>query len=180
MQRARQLLQAARDRMTSTANRHRSEVSFRVGQEVLLNTKNLTFKGPSSKKFLPRWIGPFPIAARVGNVAYRLCLLPHMKIHPVFHVSLLRPYRSDGRHQPPPPILTLEGEEEYEVERILDHRTAGRSRRLEFLVRWSGYGPEHDRWEPQDNLENCPLRLQEYWDFVGRRPAPRSRRQRRQ
>ena len=92
-----------------------------------------------------------------------------MRIHPVFHVSLLRPYRSDGRRQPPPPVLTLEGEEEFEVERILDHRKRGR--RMQFLVRWSGYGAEHDAWEPEDNLINCPDRLKEYWEFIGRRAA---------
>ena len=174
IQRSRALLQAARDRMRTVADRHRTAVSFSVGQEVLLNTKHLTFKGPDCRKLLPRWIGPFRVEQLCGPAACKLGLLPTMRIHPVFHVSLLRPYKADGRVQPPPPVLTLEGEEEYEVERILDHATDKRNH-TKFLVKWLGYGPEHNSWEPSSGLENCPDILQAYWDYVGTSPAARKR-----
>ena len=179
VQRARQLLLAARDRMRSAANARRADVAFDVGQEVLLSTRNLSFAGPNCKTLLPRWVGPFQVVQWVGPVAYRLDLLSSVRIHPVFHVSLLRPFRGDGSSRPPP-TLSLEGEEEFEVERILDHRQVGR-REIQYRIRWSGYDVIHDTWELESNLDNCPERLQEYWDYVGSRPtnsAPKRRTQR--
>ena len=58
---------------------------------------------------------------RSGAVAYQVDLPDNMKLHDVFHVALLRPYHTDGTVHPPPAIL-IEGEEEYEVDMILDHR----------------------------------------------------------
>ena len=71
-----------------------------------------------------------------------------MKIHNVFHISLLRRYNEDphGRKpERPPPIVTEEGEEEWEVEKILNSRIykQGRGKRLQFLVKWKGYS---DKW----------------------------------
>jgi hypothetical protein len=74
-----------------------------------------------------------------------------MKIHPVFHVSLLRPYHHDvERVQPPPDPIELEDGPEYFVQGIRNHR--GPLRRREFLVQWTGYGPEHDSWEPEREI----------------------------
>ena len=72
-----------------------------------------------------------------------------IKIHPVFHVSLLKAYRSDGRVQPPPPPVEIEGEPAYLVEQILYHRDVkrGRGSKREYLVKWLGYGVEHNTWE---------------------------------
>ena len=89
----------------------------------------------------------------------------NLKLHDVFHVSLLRPYHSDGTVQPPPAIL-IEGEHEYEVDRIPDHkdkyaRSKGTTR--EYLLKWVGYGPEHDTWEPEVNLLYCQDLLKKYW-----------------
>ena len=51
------------------------------------------------EKFAPRYIGPFEILDRVGEVSYRLALTPQMsQVHPVFHVSMLRKYVSDPMH----------------------------------------------------------------------------------
>ena len=63
-------------------------------------------------------------------------------IHPVFHVDLLTPYRETPMHgcnylRPPPDLV--KGEEEYEVECILDSRKYGRGRKLQYLVKWVGY-----------------------------------------
>ena len=50
-------------------------------------------------KLRPRFIGPYEVIEKVGPVAYRLALPPHLeKIHNVFHVSMLRRYRSDPSH----------------------------------------------------------------------------------
>ena len=96
---ARQLLLAAQQRMREHVNAHRSPKAFEVGDQVLLSTKNLTFKGPNCRKFLPRFIGPFVVQSRIGPAAYRLNItdvLPASRIHPVFHVELLKPYRTSA------------------------------------------------------------------------------------
>jgi hypothetical protein len=87
----------------------------------------------------------------------------------VFHVSLLDTYRSDGRYQPPPPPLEVDGALEYEVDRILAHRTIKASRRsqLEFLVAWQNYGPEHNSWEPERKLNNAKESIANYWRRTG-------------
>jgi hypothetical protein len=100
-----------------------------------------------SRKLMPRWVGPFKVLQKVGKMAYRLEMNPGWRIHPVFHVSLLEPYRSDGRVQPPPIPIELEGHLEYEAEFILDHRFSDKKRqKLPYLISWKGYGLEHNSW----------------------------------
>ena len=71
------------------------------------------------------------------------------RLHPVFNVVKLTPAPPDpiiGRHPPrqPPPVL-VDGEEEYEVEEILDSKMF--RGRLRYKIKWEGYGPEHNTWE---------------------------------
>ena len=166
-QRAKQCLVAAQQRQKAYYDKHHSDVTYELGQQVLLSTKNFHWSLGSSKLW-PKFIGPFTVTKAVGSVAYELDLPPHMKIHNVFHVALLKPYKSDGRYQPPPPPVIIDGEAEYEVSELLSHRTRrrGKSSRLEFLVHWKGYGHEHNTWEPQSNLTHCPEVLQSYWHKV--------------
>jgi len=168
--RAKGLLIQAKSRQKSFADHRRREVEYEVGDKVLLSTKFLPIRFTGSPKLLPRYVGPFAISAKIGSVAYRLELPAHYRIHPVFHVSLLEPYRSDGRYQPPPPPLEIDGALEYEVDRILAHRTIKRGKRrlLEFLVAWQNYGPEHNSWEPERNLKNAKTSIAEYWQRTGR------------
>ena len=86
-----------------------------------LSSRNLRVKG--SRKLLPRFVGPLKVISRVGPSAYRLDMGSGIfkDVHPVFHVSLLREYVSNGLHEAPPPVI-LEGEEEFEVEKIYGHR----------------------------------------------------------
>ena len=104
-----------------------------------------------------------------------------MRIHPVFHVSLLQPYREDGRVQPPPPPFYVGKQLAYTADRILDHKAVRRGRRKnmkEFLVHWEGYGPEHDTWEPEACLLDKSL-VQTYWDYVASgENAPKKKKQR--
>ena len=104
-----------------------------------------------------------------------------MRIHRVFHVSLLKPYRSDGRVQPPPlPVELEDGSEWFQVERVCMHRerAVGKKRkqvRRSYLIKWLGYGDEHNSWEPESNL--TPVCLQEYWNSKSRvQEGPRTAR----
>ena len=102
----------------------------------------------------------------LGPTTYRLDLPVAWKIHNAFHGSLLEPYIETAEHGPnyaePPPEL-VEGEPEYKVEAILDSRRQGQGWKLEYLVRWKGWGPAHDSWEPKENLHADDL-LKEYFE----------------
>jgi hypothetical protein len=96
-----------------------------------------------------------------------------MKVHPVFHVSLLEPYRESffpGRVQSPPPSIEIKNHEEYEVEKVLDSRR--RWGKLEYLVHWYGYDINERTWEPAENLTNAPQKVQEFHQRYPDKPKP--------
>jgi len=88
-----------------------------------------------------------------------------MKIHPVFHVSLLKPYQPSpkefGRSTPPPAMFVPEtNQEEYEVDAILDKKIV--RKKAQYLIKWVGY-PLHDAtWEPEENLTNAQEKVKEF------------------
>ena len=160
LSRAKQLLQAAQDRQKAYADKKRRHVEFSVGQLVLLNTKNIKLKHPGSMKLMPRWIGPFKVVKCVNEVAYKLELPETMsRLHPVFHVSLLKPYRDSGLRQPPPPVLVDEEGALWRVDTLLERRErkCGRKKITEYLVKWSGFSHEHNTWEPAKNIADPQL-----------------------
>ena len=97
-------------------------VAFSKGDQVWLEGRNLKTHHPTVK-LAPRRYSPFPIARKLSPVTYRLTLPATMKIHPVFHVDLLTGYRETEAHGPnyerPPPEI-VEGEPEWEVEKIIN------------------------------------------------------------
>jgi hypothetical protein len=97
-----------------------------VGQNVLLSTINFKLAHPGMRKLLPKWVGPFKVVERIGKVAYKVELPPNLKMHNVFHVQLLKPYR--GKVQPPPPPTEIDDSLEYEVKRVLGHREVKRGK----------------------------------------------------
>src|SRR6266436_4485148 len=127
---------------------------YKPGQQVWLDTTHL--KLPHQKaKLTPKCLGPFKITKEISLVVYQLALPVSWRIHDVFHASLLSPYHETNAHGPnfthPPPDL-IEGEEEFEVERIVAHRTFGRSRCLQYLIKWKGYPESDNSWEPADQV----------------------------
>jgi hypothetical protein len=124
----------------------------------------------NARKLLPKFIGPFPVVKRVNAVAYTLGLPETMKVHNVFHVSLLKHYTNSGSYQPPAPTVFEDDHLENTVEAILDHKDTpfrGKTRR-HYLVRWQGYGPEHNTFEPEENCANCAELISEYWQYRSR------------
>jgi len=106
-------------------------------------------------KLSPRRYGPFKVVSQISKVAYKLELPSTWKIHDVFHASLLTPYKETDQHGPnfiePPPDI-LEGEPEWEVEKILKERSFGRWKKKQYLMRWKGYSPAHDSWTNSKDL----------------------------
>ena len=144
--RAKAAMQVARHRQQMYHNRGRRDVHFEEGQKVLLKTTNFQWPQKLGRKLLPKWIGPFAIVSKVGRLAYKLELPPHLKMHPVFHVSLLKLFKEGDRSQPPPKPIVVNGEEQWEVEEIVGER--GKGKGAEVLVKWQGFGVEDNTWEP--------------------------------
>uniref|UniRef100_A0A1A8D4D5 Gypsy retrotransposon integrase-like protein 1 n=1 Tax=Nothobranchius kadleci TaxID=1051664 RepID=A0A1A8D4D5_NOTKA len=151
-------LQRTADRNRRLADRHRRPAPVYVpGQRVWLSTRDIALKG-HCKKLSPKFIGPFTISSIINPSSVRLELPPHMKVHPVFHVSLLKPVSSSPLcppPAPPPPVRLADGGLGFRVRRLLDVRRRGRG--LQYLVEWEGYGPEHRQWVPGSWIDDPSL-----------------------
>jgi Chromo (CHRromatin Organisation MOdifier) domain len=143
---------------------------------VLLNCNHhgltdLRFPAGKCPKLLPKWTGPFKVLQQIGPVAYKLDLPVNMKVHPVFHVHLLKPWHPDPARPVHPPALpeVVEGTADwYEVEAILAHRPltaeGPKCHGLQYLVKWVGYGPEQNQFIPKRDV--TPGLTDEYWARV--------------
>ena len=158
----------AQQKQKKHADKHRRDVRFSVGDKVLLSMANLN-NTLHPTKLAPKFIGPFPITRTVGEVAYELQLPDSMAAyHPVFHVSRLRAFRDGGetfpdrvqRPTPPPPVLLGNGEQAWEIERIVNHRKRGTGN--QYLVKWKSYPDYENTWEPERNLKFAKHSIAEY------------------
>lgn len=164
VRKGRELWLKSQEAMTKYYNRKHKDKVYRVGDEVMLASKNIRMRKPS-KKLADKFLGPFRVEATVGRNAYRLTL-PKMygRIHPTFPVALLEPYqRREGVVLPDP--VEIDGEDEWEVEDVLDARETPAGHK-QFLVRWQGFTRESDSWEPEENLNNATDKIK---DFTERR-----------
>eukprot|EP00253_Pinus_taeda_P007798 PITA_07798 len=93
-------LKAAQDRQKSFADRKRRFKEYQIGDHVFvrIQARRSTLQWSGCAKLAPRYFGPFQILARVGPVTYQLALPSHIRIHNVFHVSVLKKYVYDPKH----------------------------------------------------------------------------------
>ena len=111
------------------------------------------------KGLIRKYEGPFPVVRKVGKVSYRLQLPTRLKIHPVFHVSNLKPYHADPNdptrgesHRAPTAMVTSF---EKEVDEMLADRTIrkrGVPSYKEYLVRWKNRPDSEASWEKEADL----------------------------
>ena len=138
---------------------------------VWLDWRNIKTKRPM-KKLDHKRHGPFEVTKKVSTHAYRLKLPSSLKgIHDIFHVSLLEKVAEEFFLQRRPDLLLpieVDGEHEYEVSAILDSRR--RKGKVQYLVRWEGYGPEDDTWEPVEMLEGARDLLSEFHASYPKKP----------
>ena len=156
--------------------------TYQEGDLVWLEGRNLHLDRPSVK-LAPKRHGPFKIIKVLSTITYQLELPPSWKIHNVFHIDLLTPFNETDFHGPnfirPPPDL-IEGEEEYEVERILDSRRHGRGRKIQYLVKWKGYPDSDNQWvdwndvhadEALEQFQEAKSRSRHTYKKQSRRPS---------
>ncbi|KAK1641847.1 hypothetical protein QYE76_059652 [Lolium multiflorum] len=161
----REYLKTAQSRQKSYADKRRREMTFEVGDFVYLKVSPL--KGMQrfqlKGKLAPRYVGPFKVLSRRGEVSYQLELPEEMAaVHNVFHISLLR--------------KCLEVPEKTEVFKNIDHRSVDinhdltyrevpirileeayrttRTRSIKFLkIQWSNHTEDEATWEREDDMK---------------------------
>jgi hypothetical protein len=150
-------LTKARNRMTVQANRHRQDRQFEVGQWVYLKLqpyRQYSVQPRESQKLAKRYYEPFLILQKIGKVAYKLDLPATSRVHPVFHVSLLKPCHGSPTTQ----ITPIADPSSYPP--LDPFPLQIRSRRLtnagieEFLVEWKDLPLSEATWMDKVTFQN--------------------------
>ncbi|GJQ97498.1 putative nucleotidyltransferase, ribonuclease H [Tanacetum coccineum] len=156
---AKEKLKEARSRQKSYADKHRRDLEFQVGDHVFLKVspfrgvKRFGIKG----KLSPRFIGPFEILERIGEVSYRLALPPQLShVHDVFHVSLLRGYHYHPLHVASYPFDQIQPDMSLseEPESILDRQErVMRNKVIPFVkILWKNHPEREATWETEESM----------------------------
>ena len=121
------VLGKAQEEMKRYADRKRAEVDdYKVGDLVILSTKDLKYQmvGKRTEKLMERFVGPYRIKKIILLNAVELELPSTIKIHPVVNVSRIHKYigQVEEQRKEQLDLVIIEGEEEWEVERILNKR----------------------------------------------------------
>ena len=152
-------MKVTQDRQKSYADTRRKDLEFEVGEKVFLKVAPLkgVLRFGKKGKLSPRFIGPFEILERIGILAYRLALPPHLSsVHDVFHVSMLRKYVYDPTHVIEYEPLVVHENLTYEEKpvRILDRKEQVLRNRVIPLVKvlWRNHAVEEATWEREDEM----------------------------
>ena len=159
-------LKIASDRQKSYADLKRKDIEFEIGDKVFLKVspwKKVLWFGRKGK-LSPRFIGLYEIIERIGPIAYRLLLPPELeKIHDVFHVLMLRRYRSDPSHVISPSEIEIQSDITYEEKLICIlacEIKELRNKKISLVkVMWHWHGIEEATWEPEDTVRQQYLNL---------------------
>ena len=173
---ARDAILDAQAEMAKYYNQHHQHIDFNIGDLVYLDASDIKtpLDGPADK-LNPRFYGPFKIIGKPDPLNYLLDLPPGSRLHPVFSVSKLRKHVSRNIEQfplqepmpiePPAPLSEAYFQEEYEVERILNHQNLPDGS-TQYLVKWSGYPLSAATWQNMNDLANAPEKILEYFNSL--------------
>ncbi|KAJ1201269.1 hypothetical protein NDU88_005082 [Pleurodeles waltl] len=150
--------------------KRRDAPEYHLQDKVLLSSKCLPLR-LSQNKFTPRYYGPFRILQLINPVTVRLHLPRTWRIHPVFHVSQLKPYVPDtySRQFPCPPPVLVGDVPEYEVQEIRDSRIF--HKHLQYLIHWKGYPLSECSWEDASSV-HAPLLIRHFHRLFPHKPGP--------
>ena len=151
----------AQSRQKIYANRKIRDLQFMVGERVLLKVSPMkgVMRFGKKDKLSPRYIGPFKIVERIGEVAYQLALPPGLSgVHLVFHISMLKKYHQGGDHVIQWDSVLLDQNLTFEEEpiTILD-RQIGKLRFKEIAsvkVQWKNRSVEEATWETESDMRS--------------------------
>ncbi|CAN6687647.1 unnamed protein product [Malus baccata var. baccata] len=134
------------------------EIVDETTQNVQLSPWRGVVRFGKKGKLSPRYIGPYRITERVGEVAYRLEVLPELsKVHDVFRVSMLRHYVSNPSHVIPPQPLEINLDLTYDEEpvTILDWKDKILRNKTVCLMKvlWRNHSVEEATWETKERMK---------------------------
>ncbi|CAA0824338.1 Unknown protein [Striga hermonthica] len=137
--------------MIREANKHRRDVEFAVGDKVFVKFRPFrqrTLFRSMNTKLAPRFFGPFEVEARIGAVAYRLKLSGTARVHPVFHVSLLKSSMGVNSVEPTLPDELLGDDPLFIPEKVLARREIERNGKMvpQVLIKWVDHGDDEVVW----------------------------------
>ncbi|XP_059306316.1 uncharacterized protein LOC132057727 [Lycium ferocissimum] len=154
-------LLAAQSRQKMYADRKVRDLEFAIGDQVLLKVSPMkgVMRFGKKGKLSPRYIGPFKIIGRMGDVAYELALLQGLAgVHPIFHVSMLKKYHADGTYIVRWDSILLDENLTYEEEpiAILDRQVRKlRSKEIASMkVQWKHRPIEKATWETKSDMRS--------------------------
>ncbi|XP_075473374.1 uncharacterized protein LOC142504384 [Primulina tabacum] len=154
-------MRTAQSRQKSYADVRRRHLAFEVGDHVFIKIAPLkgVMRFGKKDKLSPRYIGPFEILDKVGDLAYRLALPPDLdRVHNVFHVSMLRKYLSNPSHVLQYESLDLLPNLSYEEipVQILDRKVKVLRNKEIGLVKvlWRNHVIEEAKWEPEEEMKH--------------------------
>jgi hypothetical protein len=171
----RRRLTLSAEKYKTHADLHRRDVSFNVGDAVLVRLRPERFPRGSFHKLHHRRAGPFKILKRLGANAYHLDLPDNLAISPIFNVEDLTacPVTSDeafplAGHALPPAILPALAPPREQIDVILDDQLVSMRRGgyQKFLVRWKGRPESDNSWIKADEVQRLnPDLYDEYLAF---------------
>ncbi|KAJ0430223.1 putative nucleotidyltransferase, Ribonuclease H [Helianthus annuus] len=151
-------LSKAQSKMKLAADSHRRDVQFQVNDWVYIKLQPYrqgSVRLQRHHKLGRRFFGPYQVLARIGKVAYKLALPEAAKIHPVFHVSLLRKCVGTPDHQVTPlHLVDSTSTMILQPMAVLAHRTIQRSGQPipQCLIQWEGLSTNQATWEDHHTL----------------------------
>ena len=151
-----QQLERAQQRMKVQADKHRTKRVFQVGDSVFLKLQpyiQASVAPRANHKLAYKFYGPYRIVERVGEVTYRLDMPTSCKVHPVFHVSLLRKVLKP-EHQVLPALPSPT--DSIQIPKLVLQRrvvTRGAKKIPQALIQWSDSSADLATWEDLESLK---------------------------